>query len=109
MTRILTYLILLNILTSCQTKETNPILLSKIQAFAPLNGSSIGIAYMNIKNTSDQSITLNQQIIIDSETIQSVTLDLPPSIIADDMQLIIQLDSFTFGRSPYIDDITLTW
>tara|TARA_B100000700_G_C14392260_1_gene555328 strand:- start:6 stop:440 length:435 start_codon:yes stop_codon:yes gene_type:complete len=59
MTRILTYLILLNILTSCQTKETNPILLSKIQAFAPLNGSSIGIAYMNIKNTSDQSITLN--------------------------------------------------
>ncbi len=67
--------------------------------------SGVTIGFIN----NDQSITLNQQIIIDSETIQSVTIDLPSSIIADDMQLIIQLDSFTFGRSPYIDDITLTW
>ena len=67
--------------------------------------SGVSIGFIN----NDKSITLNQTIIIDSENIDSITLDLPPSIIADDMQLIIQLDSFTFGRSPYIDDITLSW
>ena len=73
------------------------------ETFQVLSGVTIG--FMN----NNKSITLNTQILIDSEDLNSVTVDLPPSIIADDMQLIIQLDSFTFGRSPYIDDITLSW
>jgi len=71
--------------------------------FQVLSGVTIGFINNN------RSITLNNQIIIDSEDLNSVTVDLPSSIIADDFQLIIQLDSFTFGRSPYIDDITLSW
>ena len=67
--------------------------------------SGITIAFVKGENI----ITLNNEILIDDESLNSVQIDLPPSLISDDMQLNIQLDSFTFGRSPYIDDITLSW
>ena len=59
--------------------------------------------------TIDLSTTLNTSIIIDSENITSKTLTFPNTVISKDLELIIQLNSYTFNHTPFIDKITLSW
>ena len=67
--------------------------------------SEVFVGFMHL----GKSTIAPNTILIDSETIDSATITLPVTVIADNMQFFIQLVSYTPGRSPYVSKATLSW
>jgi copper(I)-binding protein len=52
--------VLLVLLAACENDAGPPVSISDVKIFAPIPGSSAGVAYFKIDNTSDAAITVNR-------------------------------------------------
>ncbi|RAP29288.1 hypothetical protein DID78_03945 [Candidatus Marinamargulisbacteria bacterium SCGC AG-343-D04] len=64
--------------------------------------------YFTFKD-GDTSFQPSDRILIDSETLDTYTLELPESIISDSLIFQVHMTAYTYNKSPTIESIQLHW